>query len=85
MKLIIPQYFVIFSIRAFITALANGNTIRVFKVSKKKDGSGTTVTGEFDFPDKHKAEIISLAVSSNGKFIMSASKDTMIVIWDLKG
>ncbi|XP_001636604.2 transducin beta-like protein 2 isoform X4 [Nematostella vectensis] len=71
--------------RAFITALANGNTIRVFKVSKKKDGTGTTITGEFDFPVRHKAEIINIAVASNGKYIMSCSKDTTIIIWDLKG
>lgn len=71
--------------RAFITALANGNTIRVFKVSKKKDGTGNSITGEFDFPVRHKAEIINIAVASNGKFIMSCSKDTTIIIWDLKG
>jgi WD40 repeat protein len=71
--------------RAFITALANGNTIRVFKTSKKKDGTGTAVTGEFDFPVKHKTEIISIAIASNGKYIMSCSKDTTIIIWNLKG
>ena len=71
--------------RAFITALANGNTIRVFKVNKKKDGSGASVTGEFDFPVKHSAEIINIAVASNGKFIMSCSRDTTIIIWNLKG
>ncbi|KAK3739311.1 hypothetical protein QZH41_017882 [Actinostola sp. cb2023] len=71
--------------RAFITALANGNTIRVFKTSKKKDGTGTAVTGEFDFPVKHKAEIINIAIASSGKYIMSCSKDTTIIIWDLKG
>ncbi|XP_020622466.1 transducin beta-like protein 2 isoform X3 [Orbicella faveolata] len=71
--------------RAFITALANGNTIRVFKVYKKKDGSGTSITGEFDFPVKHSAEIINIAVASSGKFIMSCSSDTTIILWNLKG
>ena len=71
--------------RAFITALANGNTIRVFKVNKKKDGSGASVTGEFDFPVKHSAEIINIAVASSGKFIMSCSSDTTIILWNLKG
>ena len=75
----------IMSCRAFITALANGNTIRVFKVSKKKDGSGASISGEFDFPVKHSAEIINIAVASNGKFIMSCSKDTTVIIWNLKG
>ncbi|XP_068750616.1 transducin beta-like protein 2 isoform X2 [Montipora capricornis] len=71
--------------RAFITALANGNTIRVFKVNKKKDGSGALITGEFDFPVKHAAEIINIAVASNGKFILSCSRDTTIILWNLKG
>ncbi|XP_020894686.1 transducin beta-like protein 2 isoform X2 [Exaiptasia diaphana] len=71
--------------RAFITALANGNTIRVFKTSKKKDGSGTAVTGEFDFPVRHKTEIINIAIAANGKYIMSCSRDTTIILWDLKG
>ena len=71
--------------RAFITALAIGNTIRVFKVSKKKEGSRSSVTGEFDFPVKHSAEIINIAVASHGKFIMSCSRDTTIILWNLKG
>ncbi|XP_028396746.1 transducin beta-like protein 2 isoform X4 [Dendronephthya gigantea] len=71
--------------RAFISALANGNTIRVFKVQKKHDGTGNTVTGEFDFPQQHKADIINVGVSATGKFIMSCSNDTTIVIWNLKG
>ena len=72
-------------VRAFISALANGNTIRVFKVQKKHDGTGNTVTGEFDFPQEHKADIINVGVSASGKFIMSCSNDTTIVIWNLKG
>ena len=82
-KLIVEHYFLCF--RAFITALANGNTIRVFKVNKKKDGSGTSITGEFDFPVKHSVEIINIAVASSGKFIMSCSRDTTIILWNLKG
>jgi WD40 repeat protein len=65
--------------------LANGNTIRVFKVQKKHDGAGNTVTGELDFPQQHKADIINVGVSASGKFIMSCSNDTTIVIWNLKG
>ena len=57
----------------------------MFKVQKKHDGTGNTVTGEFDFPQQHKADIINVGVSANGKFIMSCSNDTTIVIWNLKG
>ena len=33
----------------------------------------------------HQHDIIAIGISSNGKFIMSASKDTHIKVWDLKG
>ena len=54
-------------------------------LNKKKDGCGASVTGEFDFPVKHSAEIINIAVASSGKFIMSCSSDTTIILWNLKG
>ena len=57
----------------------------MFKVQKKPDSTGNTITGEFDFPQQHKADIINVGVSATGKFIMSCSNDTTIVIWDLKG
>ncbi|KAK2549753.1 Transducin beta-like protein 2 [Acropora cervicornis] len=55
------------------------------RFSKKKEESRSSVTGEFDFPVKHSAEIINIAVASHGKFIMSCSRDTTIILWNLKG
>ncbi|XP_077361902.1 transducin beta-like protein 2 [Festucalex cinctus] len=71
--------------RAFITWLANGDTIRVFKMSKKEDGSMSFKVASDDFPLKHKAAILNIGIAETGKFIMSASTDTTIHIWDLKG
>lgn len=73
--------------RAFVASLAVHNTIRIFKINKKKEGNAPAfVTSEVeDFPKQHKSEIVSVAISPNGKFIMSAGKDTTIVIWTLKG
>ncbi|XP_032625853.1 transducin beta-like protein 2 isoform X1 [Chelonoidis abingdonii] len=71
--------------RAFITWLANGETIRVFKMTKKEDGSFTFTAGPEDFPKKHKAPIINIGIADTGKFIMTASSDTTILIWDLRG
>ncbi|XP_005986922.1 transducin beta-like protein 2 [Latimeria chalumnae] len=71
--------------RAFITWLANGETIRIFKMTKKEDGSFTFNAAPEDFPKKHKATIISIGIAETGKFIMTASSDTTILIWDLKG
>lgn len=73
--------------RAFIVGLASEKVIRVFKIHKKKEEGmpNMTITQEFDFPKEHRLEIIDVAVSSNGKFIMSADKGTQIVVWTTKG
>ncbi|XP_068572543.1 transducin beta-like protein 2 [Cebidichthys violaceus] len=71
--------------RAFITWLANGDTIRIFKMVKKEDGTLSFKAASEDFPQKHKAPILNIGIAETGKFIMSASTDTSIHIWDLKG
>ncbi|XP_075761108.1 transducin beta-like protein 2 isoform X1 [Pelodiscus sinensis] len=71
--------------RAFIIWLANEETIRVFKMTKKEDGNFTFTAAPEDFPKKHKAPIINIGIAETGKFIMTASSDTTILIWDLKG
>ncbi|XP_020787926.1 transducin beta-like protein 2 [Boleophthalmus pectinirostris] len=71
--------------RAFITWLANGDTIRIFKMVKKDDGTLSFKATAEDFPQKHKASIINIGIAETGKFIMSASADTTIHIWDLRG
>ncbi|KPP62402.1 hypothetical protein Z043_119419, partial [Scleropages formosus] len=71
--------------RAFITWLANGETIRVFKMSKKEDGSMNFKVAAEDFRQRHKGNVINIGIAETGKFIMTASTDTTILIWDLKG
>lgn len=74
--------------RNFIVSLATERTLRVFKIHKeKKEGasSSITISPEFDFPKVHKDNIICAAISSNGKYIMSADCKTQIVIWNFKG
>ncbi|KTF96403.1 hypothetical protein cypCar_00006226 [Cyprinus carpio] len=71
--------------RAFITWLANGETIRIYKMIKKDDGTFSFKASSEDFPQKHKGSVINIGIAETGKFIMSASVDTTIVIWDLKG
>uniref|UniRef100_V9KXR6 Transducin beta-like protein 2 n=1 Tax=Callorhinchus milii TaxID=7868 RepID=V9KXR6_CALMI len=71
--------------RAFITWLANEETVRVFKMTKKDDGSLTFSASVDDFPKKHRFPVINISIAETGKFIMSAASDTTILIWDLKG
>ncbi|MCJ8742131.1 hypothetical protein PDJAM_G00078810 [Pangasius djambal] len=71
--------------RAFITWLANGETIRIFKMTKKDDGTFSFKAAPEDFPQRHRGIVIAVAIADTGKFIMTASVDTSIIIWDLKG
>ncbi|XP_017694635.1 PREDICTED: transducin beta-like protein 2, partial [Lepidothrix coronata] len=71
--------------RAFIVWLANAETIRVYKMTKKDDGSFTFTASSGDFPKKHKAPVINIGIAETGKFIMTASSDTTILIWSPKG
>ncbi|MBN3284913.1 TBL2 protein, partial [Polyodon spathula] len=52
--------------RAFITWLANGETIRVFKMNKKDDGSVTFIAAPEDFPQRHKAAVINIGIAETG-------------------
>lgn len=73
--------------KSFVTGLGVSNTIRAFKISKKDDSSNLQMTPAAlqDFPQIHKADLINIGISCNAKFIMTASRDTSINIWDLKG
>nr|ALQ34056.1 transducin -like 2 isoform 3 [Homo sapiens] len=71
--------------RAFIVWLANGDTLRVFKMTKREDGGYTFTATPEDFPKKHKAPVIDIGIANTGKFIMTASSDTTVLIWSLKG
>ena len=74
--------------RAFIVSLGTEHKLRVFKIHKeKKEGinNAMSVSPEFDFPKIHKTDIISVGISSTGKYIMSADSETQIIIWNIKG
>ncbi|GFS56585.1 transducin beta-like protein 2 [Nephila pilipes] len=71
--------------KAFILSLEVANTIQVYKVVKKTDGSLGNFEMILNFPTAHKADIINIGIACNGHFIMSCSSDTSIIVWDLKG
>ncbi|XP_061868291.1 transducin beta-like protein 2 isoform X2 [Colius striatus] len=54
-------------------------------MTKKDDGSFTFTAAAGDFPKKHKAPVINIGIAETGKFIMTASSDTTILIWSPKG
>ncbi|CAG9856702.1 unnamed protein product [Phyllotreta striolata] len=70
--------------KAFIINKYSDNTVEVYKVEKKKDG-WLTASQAFTFPKQHETDIISIDIQRNGKFIITCSNRTDLVIWDLKG
>ncbi|KFM56868.1 Transducin beta-like protein 2, partial [Stegodyphus mimosarum] len=71
--------------KAFIVSAASANTIQVYKVGKKSDGTLGNIEPILKFPEAHNADIINIGIACNGHFIMSCSSDTTIIVWDLKG
>lgn len=55
--------------RAFIVWLANAETIRVYKMTKKDDGSFTFTATSGDFPKKHKAPVINIGIAETGMLL----------------
>ncbi|XP_063396087.1 transducin beta-like protein 2 [Mytilus trossulus] len=71
--------------KAFIVCLGNANTARILRIGKKDDGSPGNITAALDFPKKHTAEIIQIGIASSGRFIMTCSRDTTLIVWSIKG
>ncbi|XP_065830793.1 transducin beta-like protein 2 [Oscarella lobularis] len=70
--------------KAVVAAVDDCNTVRVFKVMRKKDGSGSC-SAVLDFPQEHKEAILLASIASNGRFILTCYRDTSFIIWNLKG
>ncbi|KAJ8042997.1 Transducin beta-like protein 2 [Holothuria leucospilota] len=72
--------------KAYIVSLAVGNSIRVYKIGKKEDGS-MGISPAVDFEKKTDHDIIGIGIgsTSHGNYIMSAYNNTIIHIWDTKG
>ncbi|CAK8697976.1 transducin beta-like protein 2 [Clavelina lepadiformis] len=74
--------------RAFIAGLAMENTVRVYRLGKKDDGTTTCSPLEEDFEKSTSSDLLNIGVgasSSGGSFVMTAYKDTTILIRNLKG
>ncbi|KAG6443751.1 transducin beta-like protein 2 isoform X2 [Manduca sexta] len=71
--------------KAFIVHTVRENHIIVYKIEKKKDGTIGSATPVITFDKVHEEDVVGFDISSNGKFMMSCSSKTDMVIWDLKG
>lgn len=71
--------------KAFIIQKNMENIIEVYKIAKKPDGWISGASKAIEFPKQHEEAVIGLGIACNGKYIMSCSNKTDLLIWDLKG
>lgn len=71
--------------KAFVVHTVRENNIVVYKIDKKKDGTIGSANPVITFDKAHEDDVIGFGISSNGKFLMSCSAKTDMIIWDLKG
>ncbi|XP_076647720.1 transducin beta-like protein 2 isoform X4 [Halictus rubicundus] len=71
--------------KAFIIHKGVANTIEVYKISKKSDGTLGSATKALEFPKKHTEDIVGMDIACTGKYIITCSKANDLTIWDLKG
>ncbi|KAK5975718.1 Transducin beta protein 2 [Trichostrongylus colubriformis] len=73
--------------KSVVFAMKRSNKLSVFKLMKKEAG-GTykfVHVENVSFPSAHTLDISHSSISSTGKFLMSASPDNKIVLYDIHG
>ncbi|XP_012150928.1 transducin beta-like protein 2 isoform X4 [Megachile rotundata] len=71
--------------KAFIIHKAVANTIEVYKISKKPDGTLASATKALEFPKQHTEDVVGMDIAFTGKYIITCSKANDLILWDLKG
>ncbi|XP_040583285.1 transducin beta-like protein 2 [Lepeophtheirus salmonis] len=72
--------------KAFIVHKASANKVEVYKMNKKEPGGGPPqiLAAPIDF-EPLQFDLIALQFSSNGKYIMTCTDKSTLIIWSLKG
>ncbi|KAL6734705.1 hypothetical protein Aduo_005215 [Ancylostoma duodenale] len=73
--------------KSIVFAMKRSNKLTVFKLVKKEPGSAYKFVHveNVSFPSAHTLDISHCGISSTGKFLMSASPDMKIVLYDIHG
>ncbi|KAK4873636.1 hypothetical protein RN001_012996 [Aquatica leii] len=71
--------------KAFLIHKYNGNCIEVYKIEKKVDGTIGSATKAITFPKVCDDDVVGMDIASSGKFIITCSNKTDLVVWDLRG
>lgn len=71
--------------KALLGFKAMDNAIEVYRIDRK-EGVFSSYGKSITFPRAHENDdVISLDIACNGRFIMSASNKTDLILWDLRG
>ncbi|XP_045128986.1 transducin beta-like protein 2 [Portunus trituberculatus] len=72
--------------KAVIIHKSVANTIEVYKLTKRPDGSPGSPQMSMTFPQHDgEADVIALDMAVTGKFIMSCNNKNQLIIWSLRG
>lgn len=71
--------------KAFIIHKGIENVVEVHKVVKKPDGGIGSTSKAITFGKAHTEDVVGMDIAVNGRFIMTCSEKTDLVLWDLKG
>lgn len=71
--------------KAFVYNRHSDNYLDVCKLIRKPDGWIVSISKAISFLKVHNQETIGLGIAVNGKYIMTSSSGTELVLWDLKG
>jgi len=71
--------------KAYVVQKAVQNCVEVYKINKKPDGGLGNIGMAVSFPSLHETDIIGMGMAATGRFIMTCSDKTDLIIWDLKG
>ena len=70
--------------KAILILKEKENTIEAYKL-EKKDSFFTSYSKGVTFPNEHADEVIGFGIALDGKFIMSCTNHTEMILWDARG
>ncbi|CAI5441838.1 unnamed protein product [Caenorhabditis angaria] len=74
--------------KSVIFSTKRENALCVYKLAKKTEGTGNvhfTHVDNIEFPRTHQANIGSIGIAANARYLMSSSADNKVILYDLRG
>ncbi|GLG96411.1 Probable cytosolic iron-sulfur protein assembly protein Ciao1 [Gryllus bimaculatus] len=71
--------------KAMVVRRAADNALEVFRVARRADGLVGAITRAATFPKLHEEAVVGLGVACSGRFMLTCSEGTDLLISDIKG